>query len=167
MPMFCPPLTAYSTITISLHKAPPPAKCLYTHPLTSFTEYWHFLLSLSLASGLGTALIFTPAVGAIAHFFSRKRGTATGLAAMGGSFAGVVFPLMLQPLFLSLGWAWSLRILAFIDIVFLLIANVCIRSRLPPKKGGSVWPDFRIFRQVDFAVTTLGVFFMESVFSSC
>ena len=87
--------------------------------------------------------------------------TTTGLAAMGGSFAGVVFPLMLQPLFLSLGWAWSLRILGFIDIVFLAIANACLRSRLPPKKGGSVWPDFRIFRQVDFAVTTLGVFFME------
>ena len=98
---------------------------------------------------------------AIAHFFAVRRGTATGLAATGGSIGGVAFPLMLEALFDSIGWTWAIRIMAFIDIFFVCIANVLIRSRLPPKVGGSIWPDFRIFRQLNFAITTAGVFFME------
>ena len=118
-------------------------------------------MSFSLAGGLGTSLIFTPAVSSIAHFFAVKRGTATGLAATGGSIGGVVFPLMLEQLFESVGWAWAIRVMGFIDILLVGVANLLIRSRLPPKPGGSVWPDFRIFRQLNFAVTTAGVFCME------
>lgn len=51
--------------------------------------------------------------------------------------------------------------MAFIDLFLVCIANLLIRSRLPPRPGGSVWPDFRIFRQLNFAVTTAGVYFME------
>ena len=97
----------------------------------------------------------------IAHFFSRRRGTATGLAATGGSVGGVIFPLMLESLFAKLGWAWSIRIMALIFLLLVGAANLLVRSRLPPKKGGSVWPDLRIFRHRNFAVTTAGVFFME------
>ena len=43
----------------------------------------------------------------------------------------------------------------------LAVANCLIRSRLPPKSGGSVWPDFRIFRNFNFAMTTAAVYFME------
>lgn len=49
------------------------------------TEFWHFILTFSVLGGVGTSLIFTPAVGAIAHYFSRRRGIATGLAATGKS----------------------------------------------------------------------------------
>ena len=46
-------------------------------------------------------------------------------------------------------------------LFLLIIANLLIRSRLPPGVGGSVWPDFRIFRDATFAWTTAGVFFTE------
>ena len=124
-------------------------------------DYWHFLLSFSLAAGLGTSLVFTPSVSAIAHFFARKRAAATGLATTGGSVGGVIFPLMLPELFDRVGFAWAIRIMGLIFLVLLIIANLLIKSRLPPKKGGSVWPDFRIFRNPNFAITTAGVFFME------
>jgi MFS family permease len=110
---------------------------------------------------LGSALIFTPAVSSIAHFFARKRGTATGFSATGGSIGGIVFPLALQRLFPELGWQWSIRILAFIFLLLLIVANLLIRSRLPPKAGGSIWPDLKIFRQVDFVLVIAGVFGME------
>lgn len=73
----------------------------------------------------------------------------------------MIYPLMLQQLFPRVGWAWAIRIMAFIFLFLVIIANLLIRSRLPPKPGGSVWPDFRIFRQLDFALTTAGVFCME------
>ena len=123
--------------------------------------YWHFILSFSLAGGLGTSLIFTPAISAIAHFFAVKRAETTGLAATGGSIGGILFPLLLPALFPRIGFAWSIRIMGFIFLFLVIIANLLIRSRLPPKKNGSVWPDFLIFRQLNFALTTAGVFFME------
>ncbi|KAL9025140.1 MAG: hypothetical protein Q9196_005991 [Gyalolechia fulgens] len=125
------------------------------------TEYWHFIITFGILGGVGTSLIFTPAVGAIAHFFSRHRGAATGLAATGGSFGGIIFPLALQSLFPRLGFAWSVRLLALLFLVLLAIANLLIRTRLPPRAGGTVWPDFRIFANPTFALTTTGVFFIE------
>ncbi|CAL8584491.1 hypothetical protein XPA_010084 [Xanthoria parietina] len=125
------------------------------------TKFWHFILTFSILGGVGTSLIFTPAVGAIAHFFCHRRGAATGLAATGGSFGGIIFPLALEALFPKVGFAWSVRLLALIFLVLLVIANLLIRTRLPPTSGGSVWPDFRIFEDVTFALTTAGVFFVE------
>lgn len=132
-----------------------------TFALAESTQYWHFILSFSICGGLGTALIFTPAVSAIAHFFSKNRGTAIGIAATGGSIGGIVLPLMLQRLFEDKGWQWAIRAMGFMFIFLLIVANCLIKSRLPPKVGGSIWPDMLIFRQVDFAITTAGVFCME------
>ncbi|KAK5678672.1 hypothetical protein LTS10_009116 [Elasticomyces elasticus] len=109
----------------------------------SCTKYWHFLIVFGILGGIGTSLIFTPAVSAIAHFFMLKRANATGIAATGGSVGGVIFPLMLQSLFPKVGWAWALRIQGFIFIVLLIPANLLIKSRLPPRPGGTLMPDFR------------------------
>ncbi|KAJ9629842.1 hypothetical protein H2203_002224 [Taxawa tesnikishii (nom. ined.)] len=51
--------------------------------------------------------------------------------------------------------------MGLIFILLLVVANLLIRSRLPPKPGGSVLPDFRIFRDSAFALTTCGVFLLE------
>ncbi|GAB7322448.1 hypothetical protein MBLNU13_g03389t1 [Cladosporium sp. NU13] len=125
------------------------------------TEYWHFMIVFGVLGGVGTSLIFTPAVSAIGHWFYVKRANATGIAAAGGSVGGIIFPLMLQQLFPQVGWAWSSRVLGFIFIGLLAMANLLIRSRLPPKPGGSVLPDFTIFRDIPFLMCTLGTFFME------
>jgi hypothetical protein len=66
--------------------------------------------------------------------------------------AGVVLPLMLQKLFATVGWAWALRIQGFLFLIFLIIANLLIRSRLPPKPGSSSMPDLRIFRSLSFTL---------------
>jgi MFS family permease len=125
------------------------------------TKYWHFMLVFSVLGGIGTSLIFTPAVSAIGHFFLVGRANATGLAAAGGSVGGIIFPLMLQALFPKVGWGWATRIQGFIFIILLIFANLLIRSRLPPKPGGSVLPDFRIFGQPAFLLATIGTYFLE------
>jgi MFS family permease len=90
-----------------------------------------------------------------------KRGAATGLAAAGGSIGGIVFPLMLQRLFVKIGFAWATRVMGLIFLVMCSICIVLVRSRLPPKPGASVLPDMRILRDPAFAFTTAGVFMME------
>ena len=124
-------------------------------------EFWHFILTFSILCGLGTSLIFTPAIASIAHFFLTRRANATGIAATGGSVGGIVFPLMLQSLFPRIGFRYSTLVMALICSFLLLLANILIRARLPPRLGGSVLPDFRIFRDAVFTLTTLGIFFTE------
>lgn len=113
--------------------------------------------------GIGTALTFVPAVSAIGHFFFAKRGNATGLAATGSSLGGVAFPLMLQNLYPKLGFAWATRILGFIFVFSLILANILIRSRLPsePLKMVELLPDIRIFRSVPYSLLVMSVFLSE------
>ena len=127
----------------------------------SVKEYYQFLIVFGILGGLGTSLVFTPSFASIGHFFLLRRGLATGIAAAGGSLGGVIFPLMLQRLFPLVGFAWATRILAFIFLFVCSLAIILIRSRLPPKAGSSVLPDFRIFGNKAFALTTAGVFFIE------
>lgn len=136
---------------------------LATFLLGECTQYWHFIIVFGILAGVGTALIFTPTIAAVGHFFYEKRGNATGVAAMGGAIGGIVFPLMLQNLFPKVGWGWATRIQGFVFVVLLVLANLLVRSRLPPKPNQSIMPDFMIFRQLNFALVTAGTFFMEWV----
>ena len=128
-------------------------------------ELWHFILTFSILCGIGSSLIFTPAIASIAHFFYKRRAATTGLASTGGSVGGIIFPLMLQKLFSEVGFKWATRILAFVSLFLLLVANLLIRSRLQPSKDShvaqNIWPDWRIFKNRVFVLTTAGVFFIE------
>lgn len=135
--------------------------CLSNFLLGVCTLYWHFFLVFGVLGGLGTSLIFTPAFAAVSHFFLQKRGNATGIAAAGGSLGGVIFPLALEKLLPKVGFPWATRIIGFITLFCCIGACFLIRSRLPPKAGQSVWPDFRIFRHKSYFLLTVGIFMME------
>ena len=102
-----------------------------------------------------------PAMGCISHFFLAKRGNAVGVAMTSGSIGGVIFPLMLQKLIPEVGFAWATRILGFILLFLIVLANLLIRSRLPRKKGGNALPDLTILKDPAFAIVTLGAFLLE------
>lgn len=112
--------------------------------------------------GLGGALLNNPAYAVIGHFFNRRRGLATGLAATAGSIGGIVFPLILQATLPRLGYPWSMRILGFILLALAVPANLLVRTRLPPAEETlSVWPNFRLFLDPKLACCCGGIFFME------
>jgi len=81
-----------------------------------------------------------------------------------GSIGGIIFPLMLQPLFPKVGFQWAMRILGFILLLLLIIANLLVRSRLPRKPMASfrsIAPDLAVFKDLPFTFITLGIFLME------
>lgn len=126
------------------------------------TQYYQILLTYSILGGIGGALLNVPAYGAIAHYFQARRGFATGIATTAGSVGGIAFPLLLQALFPSVGFAWSTRIIGFILLALAVPANLCIRTRLPPSAHmATVWPDFAIFRDLKFSLSCAGIWFME------
>lgn len=125
-------------------------------------EYYQILLAYSILGGLGGALLNSPSYGAIAHFFDSRRGFATGIAATAGSIGGIVYPILLQNLFPTLGFGPTARILGFILLGLTVPATLFIRSRLPKKEGPvSIWPDFTVFSNPKFTLSAIGIFFME------
>lgn len=136
---------------------------LYLLLLGICTQYWHFMLVFGVLGGISLALVFGPSIAIVAHYFSRRRGLATGIASSGSSFGGLAIPLMLESLFIKIGFAWATRVMALICLVTSSVALVFIRRRFPTKPitMSKIKPDVTAFANVTFALTSLGVFFME------
>ncbi|GME67042.1 unnamed protein product [[Candida] boidinii] len=96
---------------------------------------WQFILAFGISSGIGSSLMLTPLIGVVSHWFLKKRGLALGLAQVGGSAAGIAFPLMLRSLYDRLGYGWSMRILAFICLGLCIISFFLVRDRLDEISG--------------------------------
>ncbi|KAF5138296.1 putative transporter MCH4 [Metarhizium anisopliae] len=124
-------------------------------------ELWQFILSFGVLCGVGTSLLFTPCIAAVGHWFRRRRGFATGMASTAGGIGGIIFPLMLTSLFDQIGYGWATRVLALICLVGGVIGIVLVRSRLPPAPDATAHPDFRIFKQVPYTLTAIGIFLLE------
>ncbi|OAX78812.1 hypothetical protein ACJ72_06875 [Emergomyces africanus] len=126
-------------------------------------QYWHFMVVWGIIGGIAVSLVFTPAVASPGHFFYRYRGRATGIATTGGSVGGIVIPLMLQDLLPKVGFGWATRAVALVTLVSVAVGCILVKSRLPKKKATkeNILPDFRILWEPQFALTTLGIFFIE------
>jgi MFS family permease len=104
-----------------------------------------FYIVFGIMGGVGTFLLLTPSYSAIGHFFKGSRGNATGIAATGCVFGGIVFPLLLQTLIPKVDFAWATRIMGFIVLFLCIVANLRIRSNLPRSLAAkSPHSDFRI-----------------------
>lgn len=100
----------------------------------SCSTIYQFILSLGIVAGFGTAVQMSALIGIISHYFYKRRGVATGLATVGGSVGGAVFPMMLRKLYSDLGFQWATRIFAFILAFLDICAVILITPRFPPKK---------------------------------
>ncbi|KAI1201594.1 major facilitator superfamily domain-containing protein [Nemania serpens] len=136
--------------------------------LSFSTEYYQFILAFSILAGGGSSLLITPAMGSVAHWFSERRGLASGIAFTGGGAGGVLFPLMMQSLLPQVGWAWSIRILGFILLILCAVSVAFCESRIPPRNGShTTWrdtlPDLRIFLDGTGAMsmTTAALFLVD------
>ncbi|KAK4228996.1 putative transporter [Podospora fimiseda] len=128
------------------------------------TRQWHLIASFGILSGLGSALLFTPSIAAIGHFFQKRRGLATGVATTAGSVSAVVFPFMVEKLFQKVGWPWAMRALALICLAVTIGANFLIRSRLPPlsdQVSKVPRPDPRMFAIKGLPLAAVAIFLMQ------
>lgn len=95
---------------------------------------------------------FQTGVMSVNTWFLRRRGLAMGITASGASLGGVIFPFMLKRLFNSVGFSWAVRIESFLTLGLLIIANIFVKSRLPPPgwtKGRQIF-DFAALKEPVF-----------------
>ncbi|KAJ8107844.1 hypothetical protein ONZ43_g6610 [Nemania bipapillata] len=123
------------------------------------TQYWQLFLTQGVLSGIGAGIYFTPAISLVNTYFEKRRGLAVGLATAGNSAGGIVYPLVVRELIPKLGFAWTTRVIGFLNVALLSIALAFMRPRMPPRKSGPFF-EFGAFKEPVFAGFLASAFFV-------
>ncbi|CAL1699313.1 unnamed protein product [Somion occarium] len=95
-------------------------------------HYYQFFLSQGLGMGIGMGLVTVPCISIISHYFQTRRARANGIVFAGSTLGGLLWPIMLNRLILhDVGFAWGVRITAFLCFALLFSANLLMRTRPP------------------------------------
>lgn len=96
---------------------------------------YQFILAFGLLTGVGTALCMNPLIGVISHWFMKRRGLAMGIATLGASVGGIIFPLMLSSLYQKVGYSKAMILLGMTMFLMLIIAFCLIKERPELRKA--------------------------------
>lgn len=140
-----------------------PAALLYVFlmmMLSLCNSYWSIMLVQGVLMGIVMGLLQIPAFAAVAQYFEKNRAGSLGLVASGSSIGGIVIPIALSKMMneSSLGFGWSVRIIGFMILPFVLFAAAGIKPRLPPRKT-DFWL-FSAYREGRFIILIVALFFM-------
>lgn len=91
-------------------------------------QYYQIFLAQAICSAVGASAVVYGCLGALATWWKVRRATAYGLATSGSSIGGVIFPVMVNRLIPRVGFAWTMRTLAFIILLGVALAAATIRS---------------------------------------
>jgi MFS family permease len=123
------------------------------------TKYWQLFITQGLLTGIGGGIFFCPVIGLLSTYFSKHRGLAVGLSTTGNSAGGIIFPIIVQQLLPKIGFAWTVRVLGFVNLVCLVLVIAFMKPRLPPRKSGPVI-EWSAAKDVPYALFVLAVFLM-------
>ncbi|PBK73136.1 MFS general substrate transporter [Armillaria solidipes] len=129
-----------------------------TFLIAECTQYWHFLLCQGFAIGLACGTVFSCVVGIIGHWFRRRRGIAMGLMTAAASIGSTVFPIVAHNLIKDIGFPWTMRVIAFILIFSMGIANLTMRRRLPPANASGGILNLKAFTNAPYTLWCLSTF---------
>lgn len=114
-----------------------------------------------MLGGISASLLFNPSIAVIGHWFSARRGLATGIACTAGGLGGVAFPLIILYVSPVHGFGWAIRIIGFINAAVCLAACLLLRKRLPPNKKAGAAIDLLALRELKYGAVTLATFLIE------
>nr|XP_056719599.1 monocarboxylate transporter 13-like [Euleptes europaea] len=81
--------------------------------LASFSVHLtHLYLTIGLLAGFGWALVFTPSMATVSHYFEKRRTLAMGLTVSGAGVSSLAFSPLFQFLLDSYGWRGALMVVA-------------------------------------------------------
>ena len=75
-------------------------------------------------------------------------------------------PIMVNRLIREVGYGWAMRISAFLILFLLVVANLAVKSRLPPRPQSQTKEELiRPFKETSMMLLVGGAFFLLSAFS--
>ncbi|KAI7833063.1 major facilitator superfamily domain-containing protein [Kickxella alabastrina] len=105
--------------------------------LASFTNaLWKLVLTQGIVFDIGAACIFSPSVSLTSQWHNKTRPLATGISVAGSGAGGMIFTEITQKLMETVGYKWTLRILALILLCVSGSAGLFYKRRVPVPKGG-------------------------------
>ncbi|KAI0634088.1 MFS general substrate transporter [Trametes polyzona] len=139
--------------------------CVFSLMMVSLCQKdkpYQVFLSHGLLFGTGIALLFSPSLAVLGHWFRKRRALAIGLTTGGSASGGVIFPILLEQLIPKLGFGWAVRITAFILLACLIVSCLTIRTRLPLSGQLSFRTaiDLGGFKDPRYTLATIGAFLL-------
>ncbi|KAH8900474.1 MFS general substrate transporter [Thozetella sp. PMI_491] len=122
--------------------------------------YWQIMLVQGVLMGVAMGFMQIPAFAAASQYFDKKRAAAIGFIVSGSSVGGIVIPIAITKMLnsSSLGFGWSVRVIGFLIMPFMLFACITVKARVPPRTT-----NFFIaaaFKDPKFVLLTAAMLFM-------
>ncbi|KAI9446197.1 MFS general substrate transporter [Lactarius indigo] len=137
-----------------------------TFLIAECNEFWQLLLCQGFGIGISCGLVFGPVMSVVAHWFKKRRSTALGIVAFASSIGGTAFPALFRNLLVTVGFKWTVRIIASILVLAMGITNLTIRRRLPPTTLSGGLFNVKQFKSPAFtAYTAFGVVVFLGLFT--
>lgn len=130
--------------------------------LSLATEYYQVILTWGVLGGLCTGLLYIPSVSMIPVYFTKRRGFALGCATAGGSFGGILYPIIVRRMLDTAGFSWACRTIGFVALFSLSLAIILMKpsGAQTTKKPMRQLFDRTIVTDPAFSVFTIASFFM-------
>ena len=127
-------------------------------------NYWQILLTQSICLGLGSGILFTPALAQVTVSFNKHRPIALGCSMIGSGLGGIVYPIVFDQLEPRIGFAWATRVIAFIVLATLTPAVAILAWKKIPKKPPRSLFDWSALQEKPFVVYACGTFLMFTAY---
>ncbi|HUP05698.1 MAG TPA: MFS transporter [Caldimonas sp.] len=109
--------------------------------LASFAQSMAMVyVAYGIGVGLGVALVYTPSIGSVQPWFTRRRGLAAGIASSGIGAGTLVLPLLAAAAIDAFGWRGAMRAIALGVLVVGLVATGVLRRAPVPAGAAGVRP---------------------------
>lgn len=133
--------------------------CAVVGPLASSfcSTFWSLFLTLALVVGIGNGLLFCPMLTVMSPYFSKRKALAIGVAACGSATGGMIYPTIVRQLLPQIGFAWTMRVIALVQLVFLGITNLGLKPRAVPQKQRALL-DWEAFREKPYVLYMIASF---------
>lgn len=96
------------------------------------TELWHLYFAYAIPVGITIASTVIPINATIPRWFTRGRGLALAIPAMGFSVGGVIAPLVIEKLIESVGWQQTFLILGILPFIITIPLGLLMKN--PPEE---------------------------------
>ncbi|KAJ6604985.1 MFS general substrate transporter [Mycena sp. CBHHK59/15] len=133
---------------------------LFMLSLAKPLQYYQIFLSQGLGMGIGIGLTLVPTLSINVHYFQKRRGLASGVALSGSALGATVFPIMLNHLIPTIGFARAVRATGYVVLGCLVVGNAMMRTRLPPRsqRPHAKTPDIKgFFTDVGYMCASIGL----------
>ncbi|KAL4933025.1 major facilitator superfamily domain-containing protein [Aspergillus undulatus] len=121
------------------------------------TQYYQVILAQGFCVGIGGGIAYIPSLVIISTHFTTKRPIAIGCASIGSSVGSVVFPIMFRQLQPKIGFPWTVRSIAFINL-FLAVVTCAVLCRRPGEKvGARSLIDCKAFKDIPFMLFSVSL----------